>query len=289
MQLQNNFLTFIHKNISLPSATSILSRSPIAYNNTASSEKLTCTDYVDFDKCHDRFGHFCWSKNDSNYLDVKLKVMKKDDNKEFRQAQNVTMAETDFNQFMRLRNQLVNAAEKNAREENLTPVVIPTMSKDMHEQLKMGHKAVDVVDRANGKICVTLLRYNTDTLESSYTQFRFFARKSDDEKIQHVVYVNYKLEEFIHLMDVMNSVYEKVFTNQPICIVLSNVVSSIHFLSLYVSIGVKMSWNIGDNRNLFLKLKSKSGPYRVVLTTPKTSPEKLTLTLVEMPQMPNIE
>ena len=50
-----------------------------------------------------------------------------------------------------------------------------------------------------------------------------------------------------------------------------------------------MSWNIGDNRNLFLKLKSKLGLYHVVLTTPKTSPEKLTLTVVEMQQKPDIE
>ena len=50
-----------------------------------------------------------------------------------------------------------------------------------------------------------------------------------------------------------------------------------------------MSWNIGDNRNLFLKLKSKLGLYHVVLTTPKTSPEKFTLTVVEMQQLPDIE
>ena len=50
-----------------------------------------------------------------------------------------------------------------------------------------------------------------------------------------------------------------------------------------------MSWNIGDNRNLFLKLKSKLGLYQVVRTTPKTSPEKLTLTVVEMQQLPDNE
>ena len=50
-----------------------------------------------------------------------------------------------------------------------------------------------------------------------------------------------------------------------------------------------MSWNIGDNRNIFLKLKSKLGLHHVVLTTPKTSPEKLTLTVVEMQQLPDIE
>ena len=50
-----------------------------------------------------------------------------------------------------------------------------------------------------------------------------------------------------------------------------------------------MSWNIGEKRNLFLKLKSKLGFCHVVLTTPKTSPEKSTLTLVEMQQLPEIE
>ena len=50
-----------------------------------------------------------------------------------------------------------------------------------------------------------------------------------------------------------------------------------------------MSRNIGDNRNLFLKLKSKLGFYHVVLTTPKTSPDKLTLTVVEMQQLPDNE
>ena len=48
-----------------------------------------------------------------------------------------------------------------------------------------------------------------------------------------------------------------------------------------------MSSNIGDNRNLFVKLKSKLGLYHVVLTTPKTSPEKPTLTVVEMEQLPD--
>ena len=72
-----------------------------------------------------------WSENDSNYLDKKLKVFKKDGNKEFRLVQNLTMGEADLNQFIRLRNQLVNAAENFAREGNLIPVLIPTITKDM--------------------------------------------------------------------------------------------------------------------------------------------------------------
>ena len=66
------------------------------------------------------------------------------------------------------------------------------MSKDMNEQLKLDHKIVDVVDRANRKICVSLLRYDVDKPESSYAQVRLFARKKQDEKLQQVVYVNSK-------------------------------------------------------------------------------------------------
>ena len=90
----------------------------MAYNTTVSLDKLTCTEYVDFGKCQDRFGQFSWPRNDSNYLDVKLKVFKKNDEKEFRLVQNCTMGEVDFSQFMRLTNQLVNSEQNFARGEN---------------------------------------------------------------------------------------------------------------------------------------------------------------------------
>ena len=80
-------------------------------------------------------------------LDVKLKVFKRDDKRDFRLDQKLTVGEADFNQLMRLRNQLSVAAENIGREENLSPVLLPTISKDMDEQLKLAHKGIDVVDR----------------------------------------------------------------------------------------------------------------------------------------------
>ena len=50
-----------------------------------------------------------------------------------------------------------------------------------------------------------------------------------------------------------------------------------------------MSLNNEDNRNLFLKLKTKLRLYRVELRKPKDSPENITLTLVETQQLPDIE
>ena len=51
-----------------------------------------------------------------------------------------------------------------------------------------------------------------------------------------------------------------------------------------------MIWNIGDNRNFFVKLKTKLGLYHVELRSKlKYSPGKITLTLVETQLLPDIE
>ena len=91
------------------------------------------------------------------------------------------------------------------------------MSRHLDEQLNLPHKVVDVVDRADWKICVTVLWYSWDKPECSYAQVRIFARKKEDEKFFYIVFSNYKPEDFIYLLDVMNSVYDKFITNQPCC------------------------------------------------------------------------
>ena len=98
--------------------------SEIAHNTTATLDKLACTDYVDFGNCRDRFGQISWSRNSFDCLDVKLKVFKNDENKQFRLGQNFTKGEADFNQFIRLRKQLVVAVIDFSNEENLPPVQI---------------------------------------------------------------------------------------------------------------------------------------------------------------------
>ena len=147
-------------------------------NTSASLDKLTYTDYVDFGKCQDRFGSLSCTKNDSNYLDIKLKVFKREDkNAAFRLRQNLSMGEADFNQFIRQSNQLVLATDNFITEQNLSPVLQSTVYKDMEEQLKLVHKVIDVVDRPNGRVSVTLLRYKMDKRETSYAQIRPVARR----------------------------------------------------------------------------------------------------------------
>ena len=186
------------------------------------------------------------------------------------------MGEADFNQFNQQRNQLVVAADNFLREQDLSPVLQSTLSKDMEEQLDLVQKVIDFVDRPNRMICVTLLPCKADNPETSYARVRLFGRKKEEEKFQQIVYVKYKLDQFVYLLDVMNSVYDKIIANQPICNVLQKEIATNFYNHLIFFIRVRMSWNIGDNRNLFLKLKTKLGLCHVELRSkPKDSPRKL--------------
>ena len=97
---------------------------------------------------------------------------------------------------------------------------VKLLAKDIEEQLKLTHKVVEVVDRPHRKICVNTLRYNVENPETSYIQVRLFGRRKDEEKFNQIVFVNYKFDEFIYLLDVIHSVYDKVIANEPLCNVL---------------------------------------------------------------------
>ena len=147
-------------------------------------DKQTCTDYEDFGKCQD-----------SNYLDIKLKLFKRENkDAEFWLRRNLRMGRVDFNQFFWQRNQLVVVADTFLREPNLSTALQSTLSKDMEEPLKLVHKVIYVVDCPTERICATLLRYRVDNPETSYAQVRLFGRKKEEEKFQQIVYVNYKLD-----------------------------------------------------------------------------------------------
>ena len=147
-------------------------------------------------------------------------MFKEDENKEIRLTQNLTLGETDFNQFIRLRNQLVVAVKDFGKEEILPLLQVKLLAKDKEEQLKLTRKALEFVVRPHRKICVTILRYNVEKPETSYVQVRLFGGKKQEEKFSQIVYVNHKLDDFIYLQDVMTSVYDKVIANEPLSNVL---------------------------------------------------------------------
>ena len=86
-----------------------------------------------------------WFKHDSNYLKVKLKVFRKVD-KFFWLKQNLIEGDAGFNQYLRLRKQLIVAAKILSREIDLWSVHMPTISRDFDDQLKLAHEVIVVSD-----------------------------------------------------------------------------------------------------------------------------------------------
>ena len=60
------------------------------------------------------------------------------------------------------------------------------------------------------------------TNDSSYAQVRLFARKKEEDKFQQFVHVSYLLDEFMYLLDVMISVFDKVIVKRSTCNVQNN-------------------------------------------------------------------
>ena len=93
------------------------------------------------------------------------------------------------------------------------------MSENLDQQLKLAHKMVDFVDHPYRRDCVSLLRYNVGKPENSYTQVRLLEKMKEDKIFDQFVYVKQKLEKFMNLLNVMNSVYDKIYTDTRFCIV----------------------------------------------------------------------
>ena len=199
---------------SLPSATSILSRSAMAYNTTVFLDKLACTNYVDFGKSQDRFGRFFWSKNDSNYLDNKLKVFKREDkNAEFRLRQNLPMGKADCNQFIRQRNQLVVAADNFLREQNLSPVLQSTLSKTWRRNWSLFTRWLTLWSAQTERFVWHCWDTRWTTQKLPMPKSVYSDGKKRKKNFSKLCMSTINFGEFLYLLDVMNSVYDKVIAN----------------------------------------------------------------------------
>ena len=190
------------------------------FNITSALDKTSCTDYVDFGKNADRFGRISWSqieKDNQKYLDIQLKVFRKDDKGDFRRHQQIKLGVFDFKQLLCLRNPIVLAVREFSTDETLKEVVTSPLSKDLDEQLKHVQKAITIVDRPKRKIIAIMKKYCMDKPESTYVQLRLFTRNSQHDKFQQLVFVNYKYDEFLCLLDVINSISDQVLSNQSLC------------------------------------------------------------------------
>ena len=138
---------------------------------------------MEFDNCQGRFGFLSSSKKDSKYLDLHLKVFRKV-NKRFRTGpkprnwkKQISTSPCDWVICWSMQQRTL-VGEKTCSR------VLPEVCEDMHGQLMLAHKLVEVVDRANRTIGVTLSWYSADKAESPYAQVQSFARRTEEVKFE---------------------------------------------------------------------------------------------------------
>ena len=103
------------------------------FNITSALDKTFCTDYVDLSKNADKFGRISWSqieKDNQKYLDIQLKVFRKDDKEDFRRHQQIKLGVFDCKQLLCLRNPNAQAVREFSRDETLKKVVNSPLSWD---------------------------------------------------------------------------------------------------------------------------------------------------------------
>ena len=96
------------------------------FNITAALDKTSCTDYVDFVKNADPFGRISWyliEQDNQKYLDIQLKVFRKDHKGDFCRHQQIKLREFDFDQLFFLRNPIVQALREFSTDELLNQFV----------------------------------------------------------------------------------------------------------------------------------------------------------------------
>ena len=106
-------------------------------------------------------------------------------------------------------------------------------------------------------------------------------KKEGGREVSSICYGLYKLDWFVYLIHVMNSVRDKIIARHSSCNFLLKMIATFYFSIIFL-----YYWQdeLEHSRKLklSLKLKSKMGLNYVVFTNPRTSRLTLTLTVVEI-------
>ena len=183
---------------------------PMADNTTASMEKLTCTDDVDFGKCEDRFER----------PQKRLQLLRIKKSKFSRKITTKILTSTKSYNWI-LRFQTIFAVEESAGYCSIKFWERLKFFPQRNTNNVQRHgSTTQTVSQAcwrcassNRQLCEFMLRYNVDKLESSNTEVWIHAGKMEGEKFQRFVYMNYKIDELIYLLDIKNSLHDEIIAN----------------------------------------------------------------------------
>ena len=165
------------------------------------SRKDILPNYIEFAKNQKRIGRFSWSQKPYNgkiCFEPCFQLLKKNESGQFEKTQQVYLGEKEGERISAIRNTVIHDAENLG----LVPVLEPYSDKDstMEQELANCHAVYDVATYKKRRVCVTIKKYSVN--KPPYIQIRLFTAK-ENEVLKQVAYVNYTLNEFKELAQVL--------------------------------------------------------------------------------------
>ena len=165
------------------------------------SRKDILPNNIEFAKNQKRIGRFSWSQKPYNgkiYFEPCFQLLTKNESGQIEKTQQVYLGEKEGERISAIRNTVIHDAENLG----LVPVLEPYSDKDstMKQELANCHAVYDVATYKKRKVCATIKKYSVN--KPPYIQIRLLTAK-ENEVLKQVAYVNYTLNKFKELAQVL--------------------------------------------------------------------------------------
>ena len=165
------------------------------------SRKDTSPNYIEFSKNQTRIGRFVWFqksyKGKFNYEPC-FQLLKINDLGQFEKSQQIYLSEKEVEALSTIRNTVIHDAD------NLgdVPIYETKSGKEstMDQELEICNRVYEIATYNMRRMCVTIKKYSVN--KPPYIQIRRFTAK-EDEAMKQVAYVNYTLNEFKELSQIL--------------------------------------------------------------------------------------
>ena len=165
------------------------------------SRKDIVPNYIEFANNQKRIGRFSWSQkpyNGKNYFEPCFQLLKTNESGQIKTTQQVYLGEKEGERISAIQNTVIHDAENIG----LVPVLEPNPDKDstMERKIANCHAVYDVATYKKRRVSVTIKKYSMN--KPPYIQIRLFTAK-ENEVLEQLAYVNYTLNEFKELAQVL--------------------------------------------------------------------------------------
>ena len=164
------------------------------------SRKDTSPNYIEFSKIQTRIGRFFWFQKPYKgkfYFEPCFQLLKIIDLEQFEKSQQVYLSEKEGEALSTIRKTVI-------YDENLglVPIYEAKSGKEstMDQELEICNRVYKKATYNMRRVCVTIKKYSVN--KPPYIQIRLFTAK-ENEAMKQVAYVNYTLNEFKELSQIL--------------------------------------------------------------------------------------